>query len=264
MRRAEDGNTRIAGLYQRAPCRILFPLPEADDPVQAVLLTTSGGLTSGDCTDVTLTVGPGAQTTVVTQSAERVYRALESEDETRMRVRVEVAGQAWAEWLAQETILFNGARLRRSFSADVAAGGRLLALETVVLGRISMGERFDTGLLHDSWRISRDGRVTWIDALRLDGDIARLRRTPFGLGMHVAYSTMLYVGTDAPQLLSTVRKMLTDCGADIAATLIDGILVVRAMAERADVLRATMTELACGLRHAAGSWPARLPRVWHC
>ena len=43
-----DGRTRLADLYQRAPCRVLFPDVDAGQPPQAVMLTTSGGLTGGD------------------------------------------------------------------------------------------------------------------------------------------------------------------------------------------------------------------------
>jgi urease accessory protein len=38
----------LARLYQRTPCRVLFPLPEQGAPPLAALLTTSGGLAGGD------------------------------------------------------------------------------------------------------------------------------------------------------------------------------------------------------------------------
>lgn len=264
LRRADDGVTRVADLYQRAPCRMLFPAAEADEPTLAVLLTTSGGLTGGDRTKVTVIVGQEACATVTTQAAEKIYRALDCDSETQMSLELVVGAQAWAEYLAQETILFDGARLRRTFTADVAEAGRLLALESVVLGRTQMGESFDTGLLHDAWQISRDGRLVWIDAVRLEGDITRLRAQPFGLGTCVAYSTLLYVGADAAARIDCVRATLASSGSHGAATVIDDVLIVRAVSEQAHELRAVMISVACGLRQAAGSWPARLPRVWNC
>jgi urease accessory protein len=264
MLRTEDGGTRLADLFQRAPCRALFPTPETGDPALAVLLTTSGGLTGGDRTAVTAVIGPHASATITTQAAEKIYRALDSEAETQIRVGLQIQEGAWGEWLAQETILFEGARLRRSLRADVAGGGRLLALESIVLGRTGMGERFDSGLLHDGWEVRRDGRLVWIDAMRLEGEIARQRTACFGLGMCVAYSTLLYVAADAARRIECVRATLAQCGDLGAATLLDGMLIVRAVAERAHELRAAMTAVACGLRREAGPWPARLPRVWSC
>src|SRR5271166_5245968 len=46
------GTTRLAHLYERDPLRVLFPQPEAGEPVQAVIVTTSGGLVAGDRIDV--------------------------------------------------------------------------------------------------------------------------------------------------------------------------------------------------------------------
>jgi len=76
FRRRADGVVALADLYQRAPCRVLFPTTEAGEPVQAVLLTTSGGLTGGDRTRVSVSVEPGARATITTQAAEKIYRAL--------------------------------------------------------------------------------------------------------------------------------------------------------------------------------------------
>src|ERR1700688_2525799 len=125
------GRTVLGDLYQRAPCRVLFPSVEAGEPTQAVLLTTSGGLTGGDRTDVQIGVRAGAQATVTTQAAEKLYRALPQDPETMIQVGMRVDAGGSAEWLAQETIVFDGARLRREFRADVAPTARLLATETL-------------------------------------------------------------------------------------------------------------------------------------
>lgn len=279
FRASGDGRTRLADLYQRAPCRVLFPGSEADEPVQAVLLTTSGGLTGGDRTRVEVEIGARAQATVTTQAAEKLYRALDGDDDTRIHVEVKVGSDAWAEWLAQETILFNGARLRRSFSADVAAEGRLLAVESIVFGRTAMGEHFDAGLLHDSWQIRREGRLVWADVLRLEGDIRNSRRAPFAFGTAVACSTVVYVGRDAVRQLDEVRKLLglrapsgppsprapkTVAATEMAATAFDGLLLVRLLSDDAAELRSEVMNVVAGLRRCAGGLSAQMPRVWHC
>jgi urease accessory protein len=264
FRRRADGVIGLADLYQRAPCRVLFPTTEADEPVQAVLLTTSGGLTGGDRTRVSVSVEAGARATVTTQAAEKIYRALPDTGDAVVQVEMQVGDGAWAEWLAQETIVFEGSRLRRLFAADVAATGRLLAVESIVFGRTAMGEFFNSGMLHDAWRISRAGRLIWADALHLDGDIQRLRAMPFGFGSSVACSTILYAGADAPQQLNEARRLLSDCALPCGATSLDGIMLVRIMADDATELRAAVMKLIAGIRQAAASLPARLPRVWHC
>jgi len=271
FRRAGNGKTVLADLYQRAPCRVLFPTVENDDSIQSVLLTTSGGLTGGDRTRVSIAVAADAQATATTQAAEKIYRALPDTGDALVEVDMRVSDGAWAEWLAQETIVFEGSRLRRSFTADVAATGRLLAVESIVFGRTAMGESFDSGMLHDAWRIRRGSRLVWADALHLEGDVRKQRAQPFGFGPHIACSTLLYAGADASQQISAVRQMLEECrlprGAgnlSCGATVLDGILLVRIMAKDASELRSVIMKLIAGIRQAAAALPARLPRVWHC
>lgn len=254
----------LADLYQRAPCRVLFPAAEADEPVQAVLLTTSGGLTGGDRTRVAVAMGSDTRATVTTQAAEKIYRALPVAGDAVVQVELRVDGGAWAEWLAQETILFEGSRLRRLFTAEMSATGRLLAVESIVFGRTAMGEHFDTGMLHDAWRIRRDGKLIWADALHLEGDVRKLRGMPFGFGTSVACSTVLYVGADAPRQLGEARRLLSESSLPGGATSLDGIMLVRIMADDAVELRAAVMKLIAGIRQTAASLPARLPRVWHC
>ena len=267
-----NGHTVLADLYQRAPCRVLFPDREDDDLIQAVLLTTSGGLTGGDRVRVDVDVRAGARATVTTQAAEKIYRALVHDSAAKIDIGVTVEAGAWAEWLAQETILFNGARLRREFHAEVSSRGRLLAVESLVLGRTAMGECFDMGFLHDAWRIRRDGRLIWADALHMAADITELRAARFGFGTAVACSTLVYVGDDVGRQLDAVRKLLGDSkilqenpmSIAAAATALDGLLLVRLLADDTAALRSVVMELIGGIRHSAAGLRARLPRVWHC
>ncbi|MFM2043465.1 MAG: hypothetical protein RLY86_2041 [Pseudomonadota bacterium] len=264
-----DGTTRLDDLYQRAPARLLFPRGEAGEPPQAVLLTTSGGLTGGDRFRADFTVGAGAAATLTTQAAERIYRARTAEGDAVVDVSVGVGTGAWAEYLAQETILFDGARLRRGFHADIAPGGRLLALESIVLGRTARGEVVRTGLIHDAWRIRRGGRLVWADALRLDSgnglDIQAALAAPFGFGDAVACATLLLVDDGAGAHLDPVRALLADHGrVRGGATTFDGMLIIRLLAAAATDLRAAAMATASLLRHRAGGLPQRLPQVWHC
>lgn len=259
-----DGRTRLADLYQRAPCRVLFPDVDAGQPPQAVMLTTSGGLTGGDRLSLQIEAGAGCTLTATTQAAEKLYRALPGDAPTRIDIGLRVGDGAWAEWLAQETILFDRSQLRRSLSADVAGSGRLLAVESLVFGRTAMGERYDSGTLHDAWRIRCDGRLMWADTLRLGGDVAAARAQPFGFGTAHACATLVYVGADASALLAPLRERLAVLGSGVAATCIERVLIVRVLADDAPAMRAAVRIAAGALRAMAGGLPERLPKVWDC
>jgi urease accessory protein len=259
---AAGGVTRLAKLYQRAPCRILFPDAEADDAFLAVLLTTSGGLVGGDRLALRIAAGANAKALVTTQAAERVYRSLG--DDSVIDVAVSAGPASWLEWMPQETILFDRARLVRRTEIDLADDARLLAGEIVVFGRRAMGERFADGFLHDAWSVRRGGKLVWADRLRLDGDAAALLAHPAGFGGATAHAMLLYCAADAPRWLDTARIFLKDGSSRSGATLVNSALVARFLAAEAEAVRRDVARYWSGMRSALAGLPARLPRVWRC
>ncbi|WP_395709037.1 urease accessory protein UreD [Reyranella sp.] len=253
-----DGTTRLSDLYQRDPCRVLFPEPEPGEPPQAVLLTTSGGVTGGDALAMAIEIGPGATAVATTQAAEKVYRAAPGSGPCRIDVSVRVGEGATLDWLPQETIVFQGARLQRRTVADVAPGGALLACEMVVLGRAASGERFVSGLLLDSWSVrrtdrSQPGRLLWTDALRVEGE------TPEGAGFGAANALATVIGVwDEPRQHFERARALLDgvTEARAAVTLVNGVMVARVLGEATAVRRTT-------IRFLTDFRGRRLPRVWH-
>lgn len=254
--------TRLAHLYQRAPCRVLTPRSEIGDPPQAVLLTTSGGLADGDRITLALAAGANAAATITTQAAEKVYGARDMVP-ARIRTRITVAADAWLEWLPQETILFDGARFDRRTTADVAPGGRLLACEMVAFGRAASAEQFATGFLHDGWDIRRAGKLVWRDVVRLDGAIARAMASPAGFGDGNALASAFYVADDGAAHLAAARDWIGAGEPHGGATLVNGVLVARWLGE-ATAVRAALTGYVANLRAAAAGFAARVPRVWQC
>jgi urease accessory protein len=248
-----DGRTRLADLYQRDPCRVLFPESEPGAPPQGVLLTTSGGVTGGDSLTIHVETGPDTEAIVATQAAEKVYRAPLTGAACTIDIKVVVGAAATLDWLPQETIVFQGARLKRRTVAEVKAGGSLLACEMVVLGRAASGERFTGGLLLDSWSVRRAGRLLWTDTLRVEGE------TPDGAGFGTANALATVIGVwDAPQTRFEAARTLLDetPGVRAGVTLVNGVMVARLLGEATSVRAATIGFLMAFRGQ-------KMPRVWH-
>ncbi len=248
-----EGATRLADLYQRDPCRVMFPEPEPGEPPQAVLLTTSGGVTDGDSLKMSIEVGPGAAAVAATQAAEKIYRAARVGGHCTMEIALEVGDRALLDWLPQETIVFEGARLKRRTVADVAPGASLLGCEMVVLGRAASGERFTAGLLLDSWSVRRSGKLAWTDTLRVEGE------TPDGAGFGPANALATVIGVwDEPQARFEKARALLEQSGEVrgGVTLVNGVMVARLLGEATRVREATVGFLTAFRGR-------RLPRVWH-
>lgn len=250
---AAGGACRVDDVRERDGYKVRFPRRGVRP--EAIVINTGGGLAAGDRVAQEFSVGPNAGLTVTTQASERVYRSVDGAT-TEVSVRAEVGADATLAWLPQDTILFDHARLRRSVTFDIARSARLLAAETVVLGRTLMGERFRDGLFSDTWRIRRDGMLAFAENIRLDqAALSRLTDAALAGEAHVI-TTVVFVAPDAEDRLGAVRAVLSDVPFDCAASAWDGRLVVRGLAGRSEEVR----HLLCALVPVLGGGP--LPRVW--
>lgn len=255
--------TCLDELYQQGCSKVRFPRKHDGTP-EAVLLNTAGGLADGDVLNTDIHWRAGARATVTSQAAERVYRAA-GEGSARVTTRLRVDADAVACWLPQETIVFDGARLARSLEIDMAPDGRLLALESTVFGRRAMGETVSRGRVSDRWRLRIGGRLAFADHFLLDDTLtgpvdASLARGPVCNGAH-CLATLVAVAPDCDRIVTAARKTPAEERADVGATLLDGLAVLRVVAADGAAMRAVLTRLVTLAGETSG---ITLPRVWHC
>src|SRR5919199_5765220 len=255
-----DGATRLADLYQRSPLRVLHPRPAAGDVPLAAIVNTGGGLLAGERLGVTVRVGAEAAALVMAHAAEKVYRSTGAVARVEGRVEVEAGG--WLEWLPQETILFADCRLDRRLRLDLAGDGRAMAGEILVFGRIARGERTRTGLVRDAIEVRRDGRLVWADALHLEGDYGPVLDSPAGFAGAAACATFVYAGPDGGGRLDAARGLLEAEGVRTGATVVNGVLVARWLAEEPRRLRTAFGHFWASFRAEVGGLPALLPCLW--
>ena len=115
------GCSVLDGLRQAGCLKARFPRPVVPGWFDATTVNTSGGVVGGDRLSSTISVGHGARATISAQAAERFYRALPGSAPSKVRTSVSVGPDAAAEWLPQETILFDrSSAVDRRLAIDVA------------------------------------------------------------------------------------------------------------------------------------------------
>ncbi len=252
------GTTRLTDLYQRGAAKVRLP-KVYDLPQTAVLLNTAGGLTGGDRLSYEVSLAEGAHAIVTTQTAERAYES--AGGSAKVTGVLTVGDNAVLEWLPQETILFNRSALSRSIRADLASNARLLMLETIVFGRMAMGERVNSVFFRDSWRIRRNGRLVFADEVRLGGNAEQILAGPATAREGQAVATLVDCTPDAQDRLELARSCLdnlTSGTVQAAASAWNGLLSVRFVSDDSCDLRNALITFLTGYRSAD------LPRVWHC
>lgn len=249
--------TRLADLFQDGSAKVRLPKVYDGSGPAAVFLNSAGGVTGGDHLTFEAHFGAGTTATVTTQAAERIYRR--SDGVGRIDNRLVVEAGANGHWLPQETIIFDGAGLRRRFDVELIGDARLVAVESIVLGRTAMGEEVTAVDLADHWRVRRDGRLVYADALRLSGDSrAILSGGATGRGAR-AFASILVAATEVATQLDRARELIATLagdGIEAGASAFDGLMSIRCLALDGRRLRAIVEPLIETLTGRP------LPRAW--
>jgi urease accessory protein len=212
---------------------------------QAIIINTGGGLAGGDRFEHQFTCGRDASLTLTSQAAERVYQTLGPAAQISTQLTVEPGGKLY--WLPQETILYEGASLSRSYEVKLAGDAKFLIIEPIVFGRTEMGEELSTVQLADEWRIWRDEKLIHAENLKLGPKRPNSKATLNGMR---AMATLVYVSDDAEQKLATLQNHCS-CSAW------NGKLVARFIAKDGFTLRKALIP---AINALAG--PEALPKIW--
>jgi len=245
--------TYLARLFETGGLRL--HLPRAEQACEAVTINCGGGVVGGDAMTYGIELGPSATAVLTSQSAEKIYRS--DGPDAAIDLHLRLGTGARLDWIPQETILFNQARLARRLNVEMAADSRLLLIESLVFGRRAMGESRISGFVCDSWRIRRDGKLIFAEEFRLDGDLASVLDRPACGGGARACATLLYVAPGAESRLEALRAaLLSQPGCEAGASAWDGMLTARLTASAPEDLRAALRTAMLFLRGAG------VPRVW--
>lgn len=257
-----ENATRIAEVYQKFPLGILFPNIGDGRVKEAVIINSSGGVAGGDRFEIEVIALEGASVAVTTQTAEKIYRALDRA--ARVTTKMRACESAKLAWLPQETIVFNKARILRQTELDLCSGAEVIALEWLVLGRAASGEEVDSGYISDTWRIRMNGRLIWADGFRVtDEAFAHLHRKAL-LSNWKAVGTLIYFGPNLDARLSSLREIAASLNCQCAATVIGSIIIVRVAAAVSSDLRRGLRCLLDQFGRELGQGPFGVPKMWSC
>ena len=243
--KAYQTNTRLKKLRQEGSYRASFPRHSKGN-IETVIINTAGGVTSGDKFTTTITAHENSQISITTQAAERIYRARDTlVGEIQTSLCLQKNAQLY--WLPQETILFDGARLKRRLDVDLHSSAKFLMVEPLVFGREASGEKLLSGMLDDRVSISSNGQPIYIDRIKLKDNITdQLMRPALAYNSHAVVSIVL-VKPNAKLLLEPVRALLPQKAG--ASLLNDNILVVRMLAQDSYEMRTATFPILTLLTH---------------
>ena len=262
--RVRDGRTLVHDRHD-GPLRVLRPLYPEGGVCHSVLVHPPGGIVGGDELAVELTLGEGAHALLTTRGATRFYRSAGAA--ATQTLRVVAASASRLEWLPLETIAYSGCEATNQLRFDLADGAETIGWDVVALGLPESERPFDAGRFTQS--IELPGR--WLERGSVAAGDARLLDSPLGWAGRRVLATMWFAAGGAlasarsDALLAAARAAAEAhalAGACGATSPQDGVIVVRALADRVEPAMDLLQRVWRAWRPLAWGLAATAPRVW--
>lgn len=260
--RREGGGTRLTRRDARMPLALQRPFyPEGAAVCHTLLLHPPGGLAGGDALDIDVDVGARAHVLLSTPAAAKVYRS--DGRVARQSVRLRAGAGACIEWLPQESIVFDGARLRQTVHVQLAPDALWLGWDVTRFGRSARGERFARGYWYSAIEVWRGRAPLWIDRVRVDGG-GRVLDDTFGLGGSPVLGVFCLVADGIDEaLVEAARAVPVPAHGEGGVTRLPHALVCRYRGPSSAAARAWFVGVWDRVRHARLGRPACAPRIWN-
>jgi urease accessory protein len=251
-----DARTYLARRQHVGPLvvqRPFFPEPNA---CHVYLVHPPGGIVGGDDLAIDVRVCDGAHALLTTPAATKFYRCEEREGVQTQSFAVESGA---LEWLPQETIFYRGARARSTTSVKVTTASKFIGWELPCLGLPASSAGFERGDLRLNFELFVDGEPRLFDRLRIEGESAA-RKAFWGVAGYDALGTLLAYPARAA-MLDAIRELKFD-GVELAATVVDDVLVCRALGAQAEPVKHAFVSVWKRLRPMMLERGACVPRIW--
>ncbi len=247
--------TLLSSRKHRGPLTVQRPFYPEGGLCHVYILHPPGGIVAGDKLLIDIAAGQDSQALVTTPAAGKFYR---SEGKlARQNVVLKVADEAVLEWLPQETIVYQGARLSSTVIVELADNARFIGWEILAMGRPASCEGFECGEALLNWRIFRNGNPLYLEKIRLDAEAFMAR---WGLNKHSTCGT-LFACSATKTHLTAVRELIGE-KQGLAVTLIDDLLICRASDYKTEPVREFFENVRSVIRSDIVQKKAYTPRIW--
>ena len=273
--RRRGQRTILDQCVHQGPLQVQRPFyPEGETVCHVAILHPPGGVVGGDELRLEAQLDPGAHALLTTPAAGKFYRS--AGPLARQIQSLTAAPGAALEWLPQENIVYNGARLQTLTRIDLQGDAHFLGWEILCLGRPAADEILTTGECRQTLELWRDGEPLYLESGRYSGGDPVLNAA-WGLQGQPVTATLLCAPVQTSSLAREGRGegMVDALRADwnavsgpggkeiIAVTALDGVLICRYLGPSAAHARRWLILAWSLLRPIMLNRPACPSRFWN-
>lgn len=248
--------TLLAQRKHKGPLTVQRPFYPEGGMCHVYVLHPPGGIVGGDQLQINVHAAVGTEALITTPAAGKFYRC--EHHLAHQTVTLKIDHGAVLEWLPQETIIYEGARLQSQVNIELATNAGFIGWEIVALGRPAAGEGFESGEALLNWRIFRNTKPIYLETMRLDAEAFTAR---WGLNGRSSCGT-LFACPASNLNLETVRNLIGDHQTERGVTLIDDLLICRASDNTTEPVRNFFESVRAVLRGDIIKREPYAPRIW--
>jgi len=260
-----EGTTRLVARDHFGPLLVQKPLyPEGREVCHTVIIHPPGGVVGGDRLEISAHAGAAAKVQITTPGAAKWYKA--NGHTSQQKITLSAGQGAALEWVPQETIFFNNANVSIDHQVTLEGDAAYVGCEILCFGRTASGETFNSGQIKQRTSIRRNGRMIWLEQIRLQGESAAMHG-PLALSGKPVCATLLLTGKPIPQAsIDLAREESAAIAGDsgqIGISQLKSITVVRYLGNSSEVARRIMLRVWGVFRPEVLGRPAIVPRMWN-
>ena len=238
-----NGQTVLTRDLQKAPLMVIRPFTLPCGTLMAFIVNPAGGVLGGDHAEIRVSVGPGAQVLLLTQSATRVQPSPTGLDAVQ-DIHFKVTAGGRLEYYPERSIPFAGSRFIQTVRAELEDGAEFGMTETLAVGRVAMGERLRFQRYRSRVEVVQAGRRVYLDQVDVQPQTQHLE-VPGLLGAHAYSASGVWVGrtvvSEFPAVLGLMASGQNAAGAVwIRATAPNGPDLDAALGQARETLRAEL------------------------
>ncbi len=243
---------------RQGPLSVQRPFYPEGDVCHVYVLHPPGGVVGGDEIAQDVRVDTGASALITTPGATKFYRSAGQNALVSNRLRVE----GDLEWLPQESIVFDQARLRQQTVVELGANARFIGWEMICLGRPASDQWFTEGSATFSMQVRRNGTPFLNERLPITPEQALAG--PACLRGHFFIATMLVTPMDHDKKDIVCGYIDQHVGEELlTATTLENLLVIRYLGDQPNQCRKHFESLWKILRQHVMGRGSMSPRIWN-
>ena len=247
--------TLLTQRKHKGPLTVQRPFYPEGGICHVYVLHPPGGIVGGDQLQINVHAAVGTEALITTPAAGKFYRC--EQQLAHQSVSLKIEQGAVLEWLPQETIIYEGARLQSHVNIELVTNARFIGWEIIALGRPAADEGFECGEALLNWRIFRNAKPIYLETMRLDAEAFIAR---WGLNRRSTCGT-LFACSASTANLQTVRELIGDQPGR-GVTLIDDLLICRASDNTTEPVRNFFESVRAVLRSDIVQRENYAPRIW--